>query len=369
MNSIKGFAAICDSDLNITDVIRDDFNFLVPKMVDITFLKIVEKDSIDKAFQFFREIKAHNAAFNWELNLIFPDEIDTCYITGVSDGLKIFIIATKELQDINAFFSQYQTIFNEQTNLLKKSLDDPEVSDISTNIYDEFSKINNELTDLHRDITKKNVLLSNQQKHLELINRILRHDLANFFVVIGSALRLYKRAQDPRFLDEISTKITKGIELIGDMKQLESVFGERHHLQPVNLLETVKSIAENYPELHISIDLPSIEVTADQGLDVIFDNMIRNSIRHGNSKEIKFSGTTLENKFILEIADDGSGIPDSVKDRIFEENFKYGESGNTGLGLYIVYRMMQNYRGSVKVEDNKPQGTVFKLEFLINFRK
>ncbi|MEM2716548.1 MAG: ATP-binding protein, partial [Archaeoglobaceae archaeon] len=63
----------------------------------------------------------------------------------------------------------------------------------------------------------------------------------------------------------------------------------------------------------------------------------------------------------IRIADFGKGIPDEVKPRIFEEGFTYGEKASTGLGLYIVKRLVERYSGEIKVEDNKPKGTVFVI--------
>jgi two-component system sensor kinase len=50
-----------------------------------------------------------------------------------------------------------------------------------------------------------------------------------------------------------------------------------------------------------------------------------------------------------------------VKEKIFDEGFSYGERRGTGLGLYLVKKTMERYGGSVRVEDNKPQGAVFVL--------
>ncbi len=66
---------------------------------------------------------------------------------------------------------------------------------------------------------------------------------------------------------------------------------------------------------------------------------------------------------IVRIADDGIGIPDEVKEKIFEENFIHGKSGKTGLGLYIARETMNKYNGSIYVEDNVPDGSVFILRF------
>jgi signal transduction histidine kinase len=57
--------------------------------------------------------------------------------------------------------------------------------------------------------------------------------------------------------------------------------------------------------------------------------------------------------------DYGIGIPDEIKDKIFDEGFHYGETGHTGIGLYIVQTTVEEYGGMVFVEDNTPQGAVF----------
>jgi signal transduction histidine kinase len=65
------------------------------------------------------------------------------------------------------------------------------------------------------------------------------------------------------------------------------------------------------------------------------------------------------------VADQGKGIPDEVKARVFDEGFTFGETGNTGLGLYIVKKTMERYGGSVVAKDNRPKGTVFELRLLL----
>ena len=73
--------------------------------------------------------------------------------------------------------------------------------------------------------------------------------------------------------------------------------------------------------------------------------------------------TTVRHEFIF--IDNGTGIPDNIKSKIFNEGFFYGKSGNTGIGLYIIKRTIESYNGSVSVADNLPNGAVF----VINLRK
>ena len=78
------------------------------------------------------------------------------------------------------------------------------------------------------------------------------------------------------------------------------------------------------------------------------------------SLEIKIE--KVRDMYEIRIADNGIGIPDEIKGRIFEEDFSHGEEARTGLGLYIVKKTMENYGGSVRVEDNTPKGSVFVLK-------
>jgi signal transduction histidine kinase len=64
------------------------------------------------------------------------------------------------------------------------------------------------------------------------------------------------------------------------------------------------------------------------------------------------------------IADNGPGVPDEQKERIFEEGEKGIDSEDTGLGLHLVRTLVDRYGGDVRVEDNEPEGSVFVAESL-----
>ena len=63
----------------------------------------------------------------------------------------------------------------------------------------------------------------------------------------------------------------------------------------------------------------------------------------------------------LEVADDGPGISDEVKLRIFEPYFSTRKSG-TGLGLAIAHTIVSEHGGTIRCRDNQPTGTVFTVE-------
>jgi len=105
-------------------------------------------------------------------------------------------------------------------------------------------------------------------------------------------------------------------------------------------------------------------VLADEAIDSVIDNIIGNSITHGKADQIKINIDKLGGYLEIRISDNGTSIPDNVKDMVFEENYSYGDSGQTGQGLYIVKKTIERYGGHVFLEDNIPQGmiVVFSLQ-------
>ena len=63
----------------------------------------------------------------------------------------------------------------------------------------------------------------------------------------------------------------------------------------------------------------------------------------------------------LTVADDGTGMSDDVKGRLFEPYFST-KKGGTGLGLTIVHRIVADHEGFIRVQDNRPKGSRFIIE-------
>jgi signal transduction histidine kinase len=63
----------------------------------------------------------------------------------------------------------------------------------------------------------------------------------------------------------------------------------------------------------------------------------------------------------LQVADSGRGIPPAAKEKLFLPHFSTKGRG-TGLGLAIVHRIVSDHHGTIRVEDNEPQGTVFTID-------
>jgi PAS domain S-box-containing protein len=218
------------------------------------------------------------------------------------------------------------------------------------------------------DITERldlNHRLEDLNESLLLLNRIMRHDIMNDLNVALGSIQLYEDKRERRFLESATRSLTKSVDLIKDISDLERLRAPTD-LRAVKVRDVIERVVENRAGQNVLINV-SGEGTAmaDEALSSVIDNLVGNAIMHGRSGIVDIDIKNEEGQCMIRVADEGVGIPDEVKARIFDEGFKFGETGNTGLGLYIVKKTMERYGGSVSVKDNAPQGSVFELRLLL----
>jgi len=252
-------------------------------------------------------------------------------ILGALTLNRIGNIFTKEEQNLAETFAAYATIALENAG--------------------NYAKLQREI----RERKKAENKIVTHQEHLQLINRILRHDLMNGLAVIKSAVRLYKANRKDEYLEEILKNIRKSIDLIRRMKELETIVTSQKRLVSYELSEVLQNIIYNFKTVKIDIR-GRCKILADETLISVFNNIIHNSILHGKADEIQISMLKKGKMCEVTIADNGIGIPSEIRNKIFDESYKYGKTGNTGLGLFIVKKAIESYGGKVRAEMNKPRG-------------
>jgi len=108
-------------------------------------------------------------------------------------------------------------------------------------------------------------------------------------------------------------------------------------------------------------------VVRGRELNQVWTNLITNAIdaMHGNGK-LRIATKCAEGRVVVEVADNGSGIPPEIKDRIFEPFFTTkGVNEGTGLGLDIAARVVRNHGGGIEVR-SKPGETVFGVRLPVH---
>ena len=96
-------------------------------------------------------------------------------------------------------------------------------------------------------------------------------------------------------------------------------------------------------------------VSADELLDAVFRNLLKNAIQHNRQEipDIWVSIDCLAETVEIRIADNGPGVDDAHKETIFGRGKQGLDSDGTGIGLYLVQSLAGRYGGNVWVEDRK----------------
>ena len=196
---------------------------------------------------------------------------------------------------------------------------------------------------------------------IRILNKILRHDILNDLTLLLNIVDSCKGG-DEKMKKSIFATINKSVSLIERMRELEQAVTSGDDLKQCTGLEIVDCVIRNYPEIEFKVK-GDCTVLADEAIGSVIDNIVRNAIVHGKTKRIDITLVEGKEHCEIRIADYGIGIPDTIKNRIFEEGFSYGEVRSSGIGLYIVKKVMERYDGEITVEDNKPNGAVFVLKF------
>ena len=215
-----------------------------------------------------------------------------------------------------------------------------------------------------RDITERKKAEEEnrrQREQIKLINKILRHDLTNNLAAISSAINIFKYEKDDMVLDTIVTDIEKSADLIMKMKEHEFLIASTN-LSIYDIGEQFEKILQNYQTIEYSISGKG-KVFADDSLNSVIDNLVRNAVVHSGTDRIDIEISSLEQICEVKVIDFGKGIPDNIKHKIFTEGFKYGTTGHSGLGLHIVQKAVKNWGGEILIEDNTPKGSIFKILF------
>lgn len=116
-------------------------------------------------------------------------------------------------------------------------------------------------------------------------------------------------------------------------------------------VEVIFEVPKNLP--HIFADSRFIKQ--------VFINIIKNAVEAcSEGGKVEISGCEKDNTLEIKISDTGKGIPENNIDKIFEPYFSTKDTG-TGLGLTIVYKIIREHGGNIKVDTVEDKGTTFTI--------
>ncbi|WP_348643009.1 HAMP domain-containing sensor histidine kinase [Natronomonas gomsonensis] len=214
--------------------------------------------------------------------------------------------------------------------------------------------------------------LEAQRDLLEYLNSLLRHEVLNSVNVISGYASLLQEehpseSRSHEYGETIEEQSQDMSQVIHDVRVLLDATHGTATFDPVNLSEIlreeVKKVDRTYDTAEIDASIPDdVLVPADRLLRRVFGNLLSNAVEHNDSETpvISVTVTTTPETVRIEIADNGSGIPDTAAETLFTRP----ETGRPdhGVGLYLVGKLVENYRGRIDLTESGSNGSVFTVE-------
>jgi PAS domain S-box-containing protein len=219
--------------------------------------------------------------------------------------------------------------------------------------------------------------LETQRDNLEVLNKVLRHDIRNDLqLVLAYGEMLADEADDEHadYVSRIRESADHAVELTKTARDIADVMlTDADNDHPIPLRSTLEAeldeVRSSFPGAAVTVDgsIPDVAVHGNDMLDSIFRNLLKNAVQHNDEPvpEVTVHTEVNGDTVSVEIADNGPGVPDAHKDAIFGKGETGLESDGTGMGLHLVETLVDAVDGEVRVSDNEPRGAVFTVDFRI----
>ena len=235
---------------------------------------------------------------------------------------------------------------------------------------------------ISRDISeRKNFELKLEEKIKELDTFIYRssHDLkgplASLQGLINVAKSEIKDSTSIQYFGLIERSVNHLDTLLMDLLNITRIAQGSLNLVNLNLAELIDSTIKSFDHLpeydrilwEIDVD-PSISVQLDKSLiNNVIHNLIINSIKYydknKDQSQIKITLKEKNEMIVLNIEDNGEGIPEDIQTHVFDMFFRGNtKSSGTGLGLYIVKNAIEKLGGQIKMQSKLDMGTKFSIQ-------
>ncbi len=216
------------------------------------------------------------------------------------------------------------------------------------------------------------------------VARRVAHEIKNPLTPIQlSAQRLKKKyanalVENKDEFEKIINNIIQYVDVIRTLTNEFSKFAkmpdikmEVHNLNDI-VLEIMPFFKNSRKDIDfkISIDkkMPKVHLDKNQIYQVV-TNILNNAIQSFENLTINYKVIEIKTKYdseskkvFLSIADNGCGIDEKIKNKVFQPYFSTKKKG-TGLGLSVVKSIVENHNGEIIIKDNKDRGTIVEITF------
>lgn len=205
--------------------------------------------------------------------------------------------------------------------------------------------------------------LMGTSRKLHIINSITRHDIRNQLTVqMNTYELLLESAEEYPEIRPYTTALGSSINSILEHLVFSEVYQkigiQRPRWLSVGAIVEGITCSHEFGSINILHSTGSVEVYTDVMFGKIITNLIENAIMHGKRvSEVNIGFYEQINQGVLVIEDDGIGVPDELKERIFEKGF----GNNTGLGLYYTREILGITGMEIAETGNNLEGARFEI--------
>ena len=242
---------------------------------------------------------------------------------------------------------------------------------------DEFAELTTAFDKMRRNLQKSQQDLLHADR-LATIGRMastISHDLRHHLTTILAYAEFQAEgnlddSQRKAMYDEIRASVNQMAELISSL--LEFSKGQEAlqfaHGDVVDALERTLNSVRMRPEFK-GIEITVAHEGATDGwfdfkkLDRAFQNLLQNACEAApaESGKVQIMARGVDGHLEIFVTDNGSGIPECIREDVFEPFVTQGKLDGTGLGLAVVQKIVRDHGGDVRVETSGKSGTTFKL--------
>lgn len=221
---------------------------------------------------------------------------------------------------------------------------------------------------IYSDITEQRTY----ERHIKVIHRILRHNLRNnLSVILTAATQTGEMTDDPE-IEDLSAMVARharSLETLGEeTRTLEQILTGDQTSCPLDLTaiceDAVESITADHPDIPIRLNIPeSTSITGIPKLQTAIYGLVENAVIHNTGEvNIELVGTQTDDHIVLEIRDNGPGIPEDELTPLLPETQITQLQHGSGLGLWLARCAIEASDGQLTY--NREGGwTVLQLVF------
>jgi signal transduction histidine kinase len=202
---------------------------------------------------------------------------------------------------------------------------------------------------------RQNDALQQQANRLEVLNRLLRHEVLNAVNVIQGYTTLDDSSRASETIEERSVAIAETIENVSYLTRSATTSDAPSATTDLaaELRASVRAIRERHPDASISVDpLPDdLSVRANARLEQVFTQLLENAVTHtAPDTEVEVRVTTVHGSVRVSVRDRGPGLPEPQQALLETGEITEFDDPRDGYGLNIVRLLVESFGGSIETD-------------------